>query len=396
MQHFNQCLLKNKLLSILSLALICSCHSQHNEPPVFKNDSSQQALLAQALPKGELDKYHSAIEQILNKSLLRGSFNGAILVAKNGNVIYEKYVGLQDPRKKNADSITAETPFQIASTGKTMTSAAILKLWQEGKLSLDDNVTKYFPGFPYEGITVKTLLDHRSGLPNYLYYIEKGEWDRKKQATNTDILNTLVNWKPAKAANADRRFQYCNTNYVLLALIVEKVSGLSYPEFMKQNIFEPLGMKNTFVISLGEQAAHMQSFQANNSLWSLDFSDGPYGDKNIYSTPRDLLLWDRALSDGRVVNEKTLEAAYTPYSNEKPGIHNYGLGWRMLDYPSGKKVIYHNGHWHGFNSAFARLPDEDATIIIISNRHNNGVYSTAKKLYEVFGNYNGKVEEGEE
>lgn len=378
------------------MAAIWSCHSQKAETPILKNDTSQQAFTTPGLSREEIKKYHSAVEEVLKKSLLRGSFNGAILVAKNGEIVYENYVGFQDPRKKNVDSITAETPFQIASTGKTMTSAAVLKLWEQGKLNLDDEVTKYFPGFTYPGVTVKTLLDHRSGLPNYLYYMEKGKWDRKKQATNADVLNTLITWQPPKAANADKRFQYCNTNYVLLALIIEKVSGLSFPEYMRQNIFEPLGMKNTFVIGLGEQAAHMQSFQANNALWSLDFSDGPYGDKNIYSTPRDLLLWDKALNEGKVLNEKTLEAAYTPYSNEKPGIHNYGLGWRMLLYPNGKKVIYHNGHWHGFNSAFARLPDEKATIIIISNKHNNGVYSTAKKLYEVFDHYEGKEEVGEE
>jgi CubicO group peptidase (beta-lactamase class C family) len=363
---------------------------------VPKSDSGLQASIIQALPKAEKEKYHAAIEEILNKNLLRGSFNGAILVAKNGDVIYENYVGLRDPRLKNGDSITAQTPFQIASTGKTMTSAAVLKLWQDGKLSLDDEVTKYFPGFPYPGVTLKSLLNHRSGLPNYLYYMEKGDWNRRQQATNTDVLNTLINWKPAKAANADMRFQYCNTNYILLALIVEKVSGLSFPEYMKQTIFEPLGMKNTFVIGVGEQAAQMQSFQHNNTLWSLDFSDGPYGDKNIYSTPKDLLIWDRAMTEGKVLSEATLEATYTAYSNEKPGIHNYGLGWRMLLYPTGKKVIYHNGHWHGFNSAFARLPEEQATIIIISNKHNNGVYSTAKKLYEVFGTYEGKDEVGAE
>jgi CubicO group peptidase (beta-lactamase class C family) len=89
-----------------------------------------------------------------------------------------------------------------------------------------------------------------------------------------------------------------------------------------------------------------------------------------------------------------MDSAYTPYSNERPGIHNYGLGWRMLNYPTGKKIIYHNGHWHGFNSAFSRLPDEEATIIIISNRYNQGVYSAAKKLYDVFGTYNSNPGDG--
>jgi CubicO group peptidase (beta-lactamase class C family) len=372
------------------------CHSPKADVPELKSNAGA-SFATKKLSTADSTRYHNAVAEVLEKSLLRGSFNGAILIAKDGDVVYERYVGAKDPRQKaGADSITADTPFQIASTGKTMTAAAVLQLWEAGKLDLDDDLTKFFPGFPYAGVTVKTLLNHRSGLPNYLYYMEQGKWPRTQQATNTEVLNTLLNWKPAKAANADKRFQYCNTNYVLLALIVEKVSGISFPEYMKQNIFEPLGMNNTFVIGPNEQANHMLSFQPNNTLWSLDFSDGPYGDKNIYSTPRDLLLWDKALTEERVLQPQTLDSAYTPYSNEKPGIHNYGLGWRLLVYPTGKKIIFHNGHWHGFNSAFSRLPDENATIIIISNRYNQGVYSTAKKLYEVFGTYNGQPDEGEE
>lgn len=388
--------MKNRFPIILLLATF-GCHSPKSDVPALKNEIAAASFATNKLSKQDSVRYHNAVAEVLEKSLLRGSFNGAILIAKEGDIVYERYVGLKDPRQKNSgDSITAETPFQIASTGKTMTAAAVLKLWEEGKLSLDDDVTKYFPGFPYPGVTVKTLLNHRSGLPNYLYYMEKGKWVRNQQASNTDVLNTLITWQPPKAANADKRFQYCNTNYVLLALIVEKVSGMSFPEYMRTVIFEPLGMNNSFVIGPNEQTKYMLSFQPNNALWSLDFSDGPYGDKNIYSTPRDLLLWDRALNEEKVLKPQTLDSAYTPYSNEKPGIHNYGLGWRMLVYPTGKKIIYHNGHWHGFNSAFSRLPDEKATIIIISNRYNQGVYSTAKKLYEVFGTYNGNPEEGEE
>lgn len=365
--------------------------------PVQQNEVASPTFQVKSLSTDELKKYHDAVENILEKNLLRGSFNGAILVAKNGNVVYESYHGVMDPRIKDRDSITAESSFQIASTGKTMTSAAVLKLWEQGKLNIDDEVTKYFPGFPYPGVTVKTLLNHRSGLPNYLYYFEKGKWDRKQQASNTDVLNTLINWQPPKAANADKRFQYCNTNYVLLALVVEKVSGMSFPEFLKKTFFEPLGMNHSFVIGPNQQQGHMISFQPNNAVWALDFSDGPYGDKNIYSTPRDLLTWDRALTEGKVLQQKTLDSAYTPYSNERPGVHNYGLGWRLLFFPQeNKKVIYHNGHWHGFHSAFSRLTDEDATIIILTNKKNNLIYNVAKKLYDVFGNYGGKAEDGEE
>jgi CubicO group peptidase (beta-lactamase class C family) len=384
--------LKNSILSIVLIAALSSCHSPKADVPVLASETAAAAV--PALPAAEVKKYHDAVDEVLQKNLLRGSFNGAILVAKEGQIVYEKYVGLKDPRVKGMDSITAETPFQIASTGKTMTAAAILKLWEEGRLNLDDEVTKWFSGFPYPGVTVRTLLNHRSGLPEYLYYMEHGGWNRQQQATNSDVINALIQWKPAKAASADRRFQYCNTNFVLLALIVEKVTGESFPSYMQKTFFKPLGMKNTFVIGKNEQEQHMLSFQANNSLWALDFSDGPYGDKNIYSTPRDLLKWDQAIGAGKVLREQTLDSAYTAYSNEKPGVHNYGLGWRLLFFPDkdNKKVVYHNGHWHGFNTAFSRLPEE-ATIIILSNRYNRLVYSVAKKLYDVFGDYGNKPHE---
>lgn len=390
--------MKNILYSLFCFASLSSCHSQKADTPVLDNNISANASQVKGLSQVEVQKYHDSAAYILDRHLLRGSFNGAVLLAKDGQIVYENYRGLKDPRIRGGDSITAETPFQIASTGKTMTAAAVLKLWEDDKLDLDDDVSKFFPGFPYPGVTVKTLLNHRSGLPNYLYYMEKGGWKRNQQATNTDVLNTLIQWQPPKAANPDKRFQYCNTNYVLLALIVEKISGETFPDYLKNTFFAPLGMANTFVISPNQQQQHMVSFQYNNALWALDFSDGPYGDKNIYSTPRDLLTWDRAITDGKVLQPKTLEAAYTPYSNEKPGVHHYGLGWRLLFFPEqpNKKVVYHNGHWHGFNTAFSRLPEENATIIILSNRYNVGVYSAARKLYDVFGNFGKKVAEGEE
>lgn len=359
-----------------------------------KSSSQSFASLFPALSQAEIDKYRIDIETILQQSLLRTSFNGSILIAKNGTIIYEKYFGAKVPGTK--DSITAETPFQIASTTKPFTATAILKLAQEGKLNLEDPVTVFFPSFPYPDVTVKTLLNHRSGLPNYLYYMEKGNWDRKQLASNADVLNTLINWQPPKASNPDRRFSYSNTNYVLLASIVEKVSGQSFPDYLKQNIFDPLGMTNTFVQTIDNKEPVLQSYQYNNALWTLDFSDGPYGDKNIYSTAQDLLKWDQAMYTTAIISQPLIDSAFKTYSHEKPGTHHYGLGWRILLLPNNKKVIYHNGHWHGFNSAFARLIDEKATIIILSNKYNQSVYTTAKKLYNVFGNYDGKQEDGEE
>ncbi|GAC1705336.1 MAG: serine hydrolase domain-containing protein [Flavisolibacter sp.] len=343
----------------------------------------------------EVKHYHNLAEESLNHSLLRTRFNGGVLIARNGTIVYEKYFGSKNLRGK--DSIDASTPFQIASTSKTFTAAAILILVQEGKLRLDDSLSKFFPNLPYKGITLKMLLSHRSGLPNYIYYMEKSPWDPHKQATNMDVLNTLINWQPPRAYRPGIQFHYCNTNYVLLALIVEMISRQAFPAFMKQHIFDPLGMHHTFVHSLGDTISVIQSYQPRGRVWTMDYSDGPYGDKNIYSTPEDLLKWDQALYREQILNKQTQEAAFTPYSNERPGRRNYGFGWRLLILPGNKKIIYHNGHWHGFNSAFVRLVNENATIIILSNRFNKNVYTTAKKLYNLFGNYDGNHEEnGEE
>jgi CubicO group peptidase (beta-lactamase class C family) len=389
-------LLKNFLIAGLISVAVWSCQSSQSEDHSVNRVAVKSAKSPfPPLTEAEKDKYGKEVEAIVEQSLLRGSFNGAVLVAKNGTIVYERYVGFQEPRTKK-DSIRPETPFQIASSGKTLTAAAVLKLAQEGALNLEDSVKKFFPGFPYAGITVKMLLNHRSGLPNYLYYMEKMGWDRKKPATNTDVLNTLISWHPPKAYTAGMRFNYCNTNYVLLALIVEKVSGMAFPDYMKQHFFDPLGMSNSFVHHVNNREPVLMSFQPNNALWTLDFSDGPYGDKNIFVTPRDLLKWDQALYQNSILDKEMLDSAYQPYSNERPGIHNYGLGWRMLLLPNNKKVVYHNGHWHGFNSAFARLTDENATVIIITNKYNPGVYNVARKLYNVFGAYDGRADDNDD
>lgn len=267
---------------------------------------------------------------------------------------------------------------------------AVLQLVQEGKLRLDTRLEELFPGFPYPGITVKLLLNHRSGLPNYIYYLDKGGWDKKVFLTNADVLQTLMTLKPARAANPDRKFTYCNTNYVLLALIVEKISGQRFPDYLRDHIFRPLQMNNTFVYSLRDTSNVAMSYKANGGFWQMDHTDGPYGDKNVYSTPQDLLKWDQAMYTNMIVNEALRDSAYTPYSNEKPSMHNYGLGWRLLFLKNGKKIVYHNGHWHGFNSAFARLVDDDATIIILGSKYNSSIYTVARKLYNIFGDYDDK------
>lgn len=326
--------------------------------------------------------------------LFRSGFNGSILVAKEGEVIYEKYQGLVHLQKK--DSLTDSTALHLASSSKPFTAIAILRMVQENKLALDDSLQKFFPGFPYTGITVKMLLNHRSGLPNYVYFIANSKWDKNKNVTNRDVLDFMMAQKPKISFTAGTRFSYSNTNYVLLALLIEQVSGKSFPVFMKEKFFEPLQMKHTYFFTHADSARSAPSFNYNGNFWKNDFLDITCGDKNLYSTPRDMLIWDRALESGQLISRPLLDSAYTPYSFEKPSVHNYGLGFRLLLLPNGKKVVYHFGRWHGFNAAYSKLPDEKVTIIILGNKFNRTVYTAAIKTYSLFGDYDRWKTNGEE
>jgi CubicO group peptidase (beta-lactamase class C family) len=201
-------------------------------------------------------------------------------------------------------------------------------------------------------------------------------WNKKKYVSNQDVLNTLIQEKSrlTKTEKPNRRFCYCNTNYVLLALLIEKLSGISYPNYIKQEIFAPLHMDDSFVYTDMDSIRATPSYDWRQQTAVFMNLDKVYGDKNIFSTPRDLLKWDRLLYTNQFLQDSILNQAYQPYSNERAGIRNYGLGWRMYDYPNGYKIIYHNGWWHGSNAVFIRLIKEDATIILIGNQYNRNIY----------------------
>jgi CubicO group peptidase (beta-lactamase class C family) len=293
-----------------------------------------------------------------------------------------------------SDTINSATPFHIASTSKTFTAMAVLKLFENKLLNLDDQFSRFFPEFNYPGITIRMLLNHRSGLPNYVYFFDELKWDKKKFITNQDVLNSLINNKSLLKVNPPgMHFAYCNTNYVLLALLIEKITKTSYPSFIRKTIFEPSGMKNTFVYTDADSAKTNPSYDWKNQEQAFINLDKVYGDKNIFSTPRDLLIWDRLLISNQFLKASTLAEAYRPYSNEKNGIKNYGLGWRMYLLPNSNKIIYHNGWWHGSNAVFIRLLKEDATIIVIGNKFNKNIYK-AKELVSLFiNNYKDENEE---
>ena len=337
-------------------------------------------------------------------------FSGQILIAKNGEVIFEDYKGYSNYSDKTA--ILPETPIHLASISKTFTGMAALKLWEEEKLDLKAPVTKYFASFPYKEVTIEQLLSHRSGLPDYTYFMEpnkyktvkvknkRGRWVKKLKLikaetpfrqglyNNQDVLDYMVTKRPAPAAMPNRVFKYCNTNFVVLALIIEKITGQDFPTYMAETIFKPLKMENTYVFSAKSIDKYTPSYNARMVPYKIEKYDCIYGDKNIYSTARDMYLWDKALTEGSYVKESTLEMAYQPQSPINKYHHNYGLGWRILAKPNEERLVYHNGWWHGNNTVFTRLISESATIIILGNKFNRSIYK-GKEIASVF---TGKVD----
>lgn len=375
------------LTLIFLLTFLCVCCNTSVKEKTIPEDSLQYYPPTPApIGKDEFRQYYRMLSAFFDSTLLRyKNFNGQILIAKNGAILYEKYIGKRDLRKK--DTMSASTSLHIASTSKTFTGVAILRLVQEGKLGLDDSLSRYFPELPYPGITIKMLLNHRSGLPNYVHFMDRSGWNKKVYCTNQDVLQFMINTPPNKEANPGRKFSYCNTNYLLLAMLIEKVTGKTYPDYLKEKLFTPLQMKDTYVFTLKDTLTATPSFKADGYIWTNDFLDGTYGDKNIYTTAGDLLKWDQALYTDQVISNALLDSAFTSYSNERPSVHNYGLGFRLMNLPNNKKIVYHFGKWHGCNAAFARLIDEKVTIIILGNRFTRSIYNTAHQSYDLFGEY---------
>jgi len=373
-------LLYNSVLTFaFVLLLLASCTSKssgnsESAPPVTAGPFDTKALLAYN-PKNA-DKTIDAVMQNLHKT--RG-FNGNVLVAKHGKIIYEKAIGWADYLHR--DSLKINSQFELASVTKTMTSTAILQLIERGKLSLNDDVKKFFPDFPYDGVTIRLLLTHRSGMMNYVYFTDdvyrKEHRDQRKGINNADEMALIAKYKPARFNKPDVRFLYNNSNFMVLGSIIEKVTGMSYAEYMKQNVFIPAGMTHTEVYSKAKyDKIPVDVVGHDRGQWrysvAQNFLDGPVGDKGIYSTVGDLFIYDRALRAGRLLKKATMDSAYVPRNPMLHGHFSYGYGWRIFEAP-GQQVIYHTGWWHGFRHIFLRDMKNDITIVLLSNLSNGSL-----------------------
>ena len=369
--------LKKILTSSAPLLLLIAC-GNNNAKPI------PSATYSRPFNPNELLKYNPKnpdrqIDAFFHKLHQKSGFNGNILVAKHGKIIYENALGWADHLKR--DSLHINSQFQLASVTKTMTSTAILQLMERGKLRLDQNVKDFFPNFPYDGVTIKLLLTHRSGMMNYVYFTDNvyrsEHRDQRKGLTNAEEMDMIAKYKPTPFNKPDKRFLYNNSNFMVLGSIIEKVSGVSYAEYMKENVFKPAGMAHTAVYSKAvydKIPVDVVGHDRNSWKYSVapNFLDGPVGDKGIYSTVGDLFLFDQALRSGRLIKPATQDSAYTDRNPMLRGHFNYGYGWRLFEAP-GQKVVYHTGWWHGFRHIYLRDMKNDVTIVLLGNLVNGSL-----------------------
>ena len=359
-----------------------SCTSKHHQESALKITQYKPKFNTVSNQYITIKRHY--IYPFYNKILGKNSFNGMFLVAKNGKIIFEKVNGYLD--YNNEKKLKTNTPIHLASISKSVTAIAIMRLVDRKEIDLEDDVRKYLSTFPYKGVTIRMLMTHRSGVPYYGYFADH-IWDHSKKMTNQDVLKMLnKNVFPLNFPSGTH-FAYCNTNYALLALVIEKVTGVKFPKSMKMLVFDPLNMNNSFILDKPEKINKISpSYDSRFQMQAVDFLDGIYGDKNMYSTARDLLKMDMATYSHNFLTEKSRKEIYRGYSYDNPGSRNYGLGLRIVEVPDKKPYFFHTGWWHGNTGCYATLREDTVCILALSNSYTRSVYQV-HRLTEMFEDY---------
>lgn len=323
-----------------------------------------------------------AQQKILESALIQAEsngFSGVILVAEDGKILLEKAIGFRS--FENQTPLKTTDIFEMASISKQFTAMIVMMCQEKKMLDFDDLVEKYLD-IPYKGITIRHLLTHTSGLPDYQAIMD-AHWDKNKVAGNPDILEYLNRYAPPMNFEPGEKYEYSNTGYVLLASIAEKVSGKDFVELSREWIFKPLGMKNTAIRSLEEKAkvenfaiGHLKDSLGNyinaNKFHASDYTiwlGNRKGPGRVSSTAADLLKWDQALYSEKLLKNEQLEKAFTPYILNDGTRSYYGFGWQVEPKSPFGKMVMHTGDNPGYQTIIVRFIEEGKTIIVLNNNY---------------------------
>lgn len=342
------------------------------------------------LDKPVMAKKGKIIDSIFTTLQKKTGFNGTVLYGERGRLVFKKAYGYDDFKAKKR--LFTFSAFQLASVSKMFTAMSIMILEEEGLLNYDDSVRQYIPELPYPGITIRQMLNHRSGMPDYMHFSDQ-YWDPEKPMTNEDMIRIMQVHQPPKYFSPDGGFDYCNSNYALLASVVERITNMPFDQFVKERIFNPVGMTNTFIYKL-DPAQPVPDFvpvgvaghRGGRSIPREEpdfYQNGIVGDKGVYSSVEDLFKWDQALYQGILVSENTLEEAFSPGSPKiSKWKDNYGFGWRLK--ADRVKTVYHYGWWKGFRTYFIRDLYQGKTIIVLTNTTRS---LSSGILYDILDNH---------
>ncbi len=335
------------------------------------------ALASSALSVSGISQSQPAADASLDKKVdalfsdydRPGVPGASVIIIKDGKILYQKAYGLANVEAQIPS--TTKTNYRIASMTKQFTAMAIMILADRKRLALDDLLTKFFPDFPQYGksITLRHLLNHTSGLPDYFDLIPA---DMKAPLKDKDVLELLKRQDHNEFAPGSK-FHYCNAGYVLLSLIVEKVSASTFPAFLKKNIFNPLGMKHTRFYGREEDNDRNRAYGYNRTEKGFERTDQSQtssilGDGSLYSSVEDLYKWDQALYSSRLISKDMLKQALTAGVGDQSA--GYGFGWFTSIY-RGLRDNWHGGNTIGFTSDIYRFPDQRFTVISLTNRNND-------------------------
>ena len=316
---------------------------------------------------GNSTELRSQIDSLINYYHENQGLSLTLLIAKNDSVIYQNATGYVHPETK--EPLNINSPFNLASVSKQFITMCAMILNEDNKLDYDQNVKDYVPDFPYHNLTVRNLMTHTSGLPEYFKYYEK-YFPKDKVFTNQDMLEMFIEHKPDLNFNPGDKYSYSNTGYLILALALEKAAGKPLTDFVTEKIIKPLNLANTFPYNLT-----MEAYPANrvyghrlendslklNDLYNID---GVFGDGNMYSSATDLQKWSQALYNNVLVSDATLQEAFTPFTLNNGEKSNYGFGWRIDE---SKSRVFHSGGWVGFSTYIQRDLKEHLELVILIN-----------------------------
>jgi len=331
----------------------------------------------------KLDGFDEKWDQVFRRYQKTHEFNGNVLIADQGKVVHVGSYGLASLDKK--DSLHLGSVFQLASVSKTVTAAALMLLVEDKKLHFDTPVHEIIPAWPYKNMTIRHLLNHRSGLQRY-DALSNDYWDRNRFMNYEDVLEMYLTTKPGLFFTPDSKFDYSNSNYVILAAIISDITQQPFEEFVQEQIFDRLGMKNSYFCN------HLERLKKKNRTVGYkyvkgkyidaggDHVDGVMGDKGLHATIADLYRFDQALYGNELLKQTTLTQAFTPASRTE-GYNNYGFGFRLKSHIMG--LAYHFGWWRGYRSCFIRDIQAEQTIIILSNHDHPGKIINYWQIYKM-------------